>query len=137
MRIAFHSENGCCPCWIHEGIMYYLYEDYDGTWTLKSRRIGFVKKDRFYGKGIRKIHPSALLERYFKTKTGVKHERRGGYTFYFWEDKQYATDGQIITIKYQERYERPSFDTYLNCLNDAKEYLADKYSDGQMKLELN
>lgn len=137
MKIVFKSENGYCPSWTHDGILYYLYEDYDGTWTLKSRKLGFVKKDRFYGKGIHRIYPSEILARYFKDKTDVKCERHGNYTFYFWKGKQYATDGNIITVKYRDKYERPSFDTYLDCLNDAKGYLSEKYSDGQMKLELN
>lgn len=137
MKITFRSENGCCPSWTHDGIMYYLYEDYDGTWTLKSRKLGFVKKDRFYGKSPHKIYPSALLKRYFKEKTDVKLEYRGKYTFYFWNGKQYATDGEIITVKYQEIFERPLFDSYLDCMRDAKEYLQDKYSYEQLSLELN
>lgn len=103
----------------------------------QKQEVGVCKKDRFYGKGIHKIYPSALLARYFKGKEDVKCERSGNYTFYFWKGKQYATDGNIITVKYQDKYERPSFDTYLDCLNDAKEYLSEKYSDGQMKLDLS
>ena len=96
-----------------------------------------VKKDRFYGSGIHKIHPSFLLNRYFKNKTGVKYERFKQYEFYYWNGKQYATDGNIITVMYQYVYERPYFTSYLECLKDAKEYLLDKYADVQLELELN
>lgn len=137
MKITFKSENGHCPSWTHDGINYFIYEDYDGTWTLKSKRLGFVKKDRFYGSGIHKIHPSSLLNRYFKKKTGVKYERKGHYEFYYWNGKQYATDGNIITVTHQVACERPYFSSYFECLKDAKEYLADKYADGQLKRELN
>ena len=41
------------------------------------------------------------------------------------------TDGETISIMYEPNYERPSFDTYLECLRDAKEYLSEKYNDGQ------
>ena len=135
MKITFNSKNGCCPSWTHNGVKYYLYEDeYDGSWTLKSKRLGFVVKDRFYGTGIDRIYPTELLKRYFKTKDDVKCERRGSYTFYYWKDKMYATDGEIITVQYQERCERFPFDSYLECLRDAKKYLSEKYAEKQIRL---
>lgn len=134
MKITFKSKNGCCPEWEHDGIMYYLFEDYyDGTWTLMSRKIGFLKKDKFYGKGLHRIHPELVLERFFKDKEHVRYEKRGKYHFWHWDGKQFATDGEIITVKFDSKYERPSFGTYLECLNDAKEYLSQKY-DGQLSL---
>lgn len=100
-----------------------------------SRRRGFIKKDKFYRKGTFRVHPLTLLERYFEGKTDVKHVKDGRYHFYYWKDKQYATDGDVITVKYQEKYERPSFETYLECLSDAKQYLAKKYDDSQLSIE--
>lgn len=134
MKITFKSENGYCPAWEHDGITYFLYEDYDGTWTLKSRKHGFVAKTRFYKKGNFKVYPSALLHRYFKDKKNVKYERSGHYQFWYWSGMIYATNGEKIIIKYQAKFERPSFDNYLDCLRDAKEYLQEKYADGQMNL---
>lgn len=135
MKITFKSQNGCCPEWNHDGIKYYLFEDYDGTWALMSQKIGFLRKDRFYGKGLNKISPVSLLKRFFKNKDNVRYEvKSGGYHFWHWKGKQFATNGEIITVKYESRYERLPFDTYLECLRDAKEYLAEKYKDGQLSL---
>ena len=134
MKIVFKAQNGFCPKWEHDGTIYYLFEDYDGTWTLMSKKIGFLKKDKFYGKGTHRIHPGSLLKRFFKNKQHVRHEVDGKYSFYLWDGKRFVTDGETIAIMYIEQYERPSFDTYLECLHDAKEYLSKKYNDGQLSL---
>lgn len=136
MKITFKSKDGSCPEWVHDGITYYLFEDYDGdgTWTLMSQKIGFLKKDKFYGEGPNSIHPAAVLERFFKGKENVRYERRGRLSIWFWDGKEFATDGNSIVIIYQSAYERPSFGTYLECLRDAKEYLSKKYDDGQLSL---
>lgn len=129
MNIAFKSENGYCPSWKHDGITYFLYEDYDGTWTLKSRKLGCVEKTRF-----KKVSPYAVLHRFFKNKKNVRYERKGYYDFWYWDGKIFGTDGEKIVVKYQDVFERPSFNSYLECLKDAKEYLQEKYADGQMSL---
>lgn len=133
MKIAFKRRDGHCPEWEYDGIRYYLFEDYDGSWTLMSRKKGFLKKNRFYGSVLYRIHPQALLERFFRNKKFVKHEKKGRYSFWFWEGKQFATDGEIITVRYEDRYERPSFDSYWECLKDAKEYLSQKYDREQAR----
>lgn len=132
MKIAFKRRNGCCPGWEYDGIWYYLFEDYDGSWTLMSRKKGFLKKDQFYGSWPHRIYPEALLRRFFRNKKSVKYEKKGRYSFWFWEGKQFATDGEIITVRYADRYERPSFDSYRECLKDAKEYLSQKYDREQV-----
>lgn len=139
MKIVFKSENGFCPMWEHNGIRYFLYEDYDGSWTLKSKKLGYKKKSRFYrsDNGLHCVHPITLLERYFKRKSNVRYEKKGYYHFWYWQGKVFITNGIEIVIQYQEKYERPSFGTYLECLKDAKEYLQEKYSDGQLVLQLN
>lgn len=138
MKIVFNSKNGHCPKWEHDGIMNYLYEDYDG-WTLMSKKIGFMEKTRFYRSedGLHNVHPISLLNRFFKGKSNVRDEKSGHYHFYHWDGKLFSTDGNRITIQYESKYERPSFDTYLECLKDAKEYLQEKYSDEQLVLQLN
>ncbi len=55
-------------------------------------------------------------------------------SLWFWDGKQFATDGKIIVMRYQSKYERPSFGTYLECLRDAKGYLSQKYDDKQLSL---
>ncbi len=134
MKIKFKAKNGFCPEWVHDGISYYLFEDYDGTWTLMSQKVGVLKKDRFYGEGPKSIHPATVLERFFRGKENVQHERRGRLSLWFWDGKQFATDGKIIVMRYQSKYERPSFGTYLECLRDAKGYLSQKYDDKQLSL---
>lgn len=138
MKIVFKSENGFCPKWEHDGIMYYLYEDYDG-WTLMSKKIGFKEKTKFFKSenGLYSVHPISLLDRFFKRKSNVRYEKSGHYHFYYWDGKLFSTDGNRIAIQYESKYERPSFDTYLECLKDAKEYLQEKYADGQLVLKLS
>ena len=99
-----------------------------------SRKTGFLKKERFYGEGLHRIHPETLLERFFREKEHVRHERAGRFSFWFWDGKQFVTDGETIAIMYEKKYERPSFDTYMECLRDAKEYLFEKYDDRQLSL---
>lgn len=139
MKIVFKSEKGFCPMWEHNGIRYFLYEDYDGSWTLKSQKLGYKRKSRFYASDdeLHRVHPISLLERYFMSKSNVRYEKDGYYHFWYWQGKVFITNGTEIVIRYQENYERPSFDTYLECLKDAKEYLQEKYSDGQLVLQLN
>ena len=105
MKISFRTENGSCPKWEHEGLRYYLFEDYygDGSWTLMSQKIGFLKKDRFYGEGPKRIHPRALLERFFKEKS-VRYERSGEYSFWIWNGRRFVTDGKTIMIMYEKKY---------------------------------
>ena len=135
MKITFKSQNGCCPQWEHEGIRYYLYEDYDGSWTLMSKRIGFKIKNRFCkGKYGQRISPYTLLDRFFRNKNNVREKSSFHYKFYYWKGIQFATDGKDITIQYESSYERPSFDNYLDCLADAKAYLEEKYEIKQMSL---
>lgn len=134
MKITFRSENGSCPKWEHDGTEYYLLEDYDGTWSLMSQKIGFWEKNRFYGKGRKHIYPEALLARFFKGKKNVRFERNMNTSFWIWNGKRFATDGEKIAIMYEKEYERPSFGTYLECLKDAKKYLSEKYNDGQLSL---
>ena len=134
MKITFKAKNGSCPEWVHDGTRYYLFEDYygDGSWTLMSQKIGFLKKERFYGEGPHRIHPETLLERFFSGKENIRHERMRGPVY--WNGKEFATDGESIAIAYESKYERPSFDTYLECLRDAKEYLSEQYDSRQLSL---
>lgn len=136
MKITFKAKNGSCPEWVHDGTRYYLFEDYygDGSWTLMSQKIGFLKKERFYGEGPHRIHPETLLERFFSGKENIRHERMRGLSVWYWNGKEFATDGESIAIAYESKYERPSFDTYLECLRDAKEYLSEQYDSRQLSL---
>ena len=117
MKISFRAENGFCPKWEHEGMRYYLFEDYygDGSWTLMSQKIGFLKKDRFYGEGLKRIHPGALLKRFFKEKKCARHERSGEFSFWIWNGKRFMTDGETISIMYEPNYERPSLTPIWNA----------------------
>jgi len=134
MKIAFQAKNGYCPEWTHDGVKYYLYEDSEG-WSLMSKKIGFLKKDRFYKKGIKRVYPSSLLKRFFKNKKNVKYKKHQNYEFYYWQGKQFATDGKDITVQYECNYERYTCASYMDCLKDAKQYLEEKYfGDGQMSL---
>jgi len=134
MKIAFKSENGSCPKWEHDNIVYFLYEDTDGTWTLKSQKKGCRRKTHFYKKGSFKVYPTELLKRFFKNKKNVKERHSDNYHFYYWNGMIFATDGKEISVHYVDIWERPSFNSYLECLHDAKEYLSQKYSDRQISL---
>ncbi len=139
MNITFKSENGSCPKFIHNGTIFYLLEEKDSfgemSWVLKSKKIGFIEKTP------KKVCTYSLLKRFFKNKTyGVYNKpaykviQKGDYTFYYWHGKQIATDGRVITIQYESKYERPYFNSYAECLANAKEYISKTYMNEQLNL---
>lgn len=119
MKVVFKSENGFSPKFTYNGTRFYLLEEEDiygeTNWALKSQKVGFSKKKV-------KVNPYRLLNKFFKNKK-FRLESRYHYRFYYYKGKVIATDGEIITIKWDSNYERPYFNSYIECLQDAKEYI--------------
>lgn len=132
MKITFKAENGCCPKFDYNGVRFYILEEENWcgkiAWVLKSKRIGFLEKRP---KKTNPFYTYKVLARFFRNKKCTM-KNSGDFRFYFWQGKQIATDGRVITIQYESNYERPYFDNYVDCLADAKEYIIKTYMDEQL-----
>ena len=142
MNITFTAKNGFCPTFIYGDAIYVLREHQEGVWQLMSKKIGHVRKSRFYKSDRVNIQPREVLDRYFRNKKGYRYDRTGEYSTYYWNGLMYMASNTGIVVLYEEKPIGGIMDSYRECLEFAKKYLGriieeqekkDKEEGNQMK----
>ena len=127
--ITFHSKDGLCPYFICNGLKFFIQDekDYSGNWVynlqvkqIESETINFYneKQVELY---LKENH--ARLINYFQKKSLYENSARS-----------FVVKGnQVIKLGFIKQLTL-NYDSYSECLKDAKEYIQENYFDKQLSL---
>ncbi len=125
MEITFTNKNGMCPFFIHNDIKYYIQDTRDNhedgyKYCLMKKKLD---KETF---GIKKIEDLQIFLDKEKTKH-VYSNFNGSTKLYGNKNHYFKVDYGLlfhrVTKFHREEFLLGSYDSYLTCLNDSKEYI--------------
>lgn len=121
MKVTFRTENGCCPYFIWQDTMFYIQDrtDFKGHYT--------------YALYCKSTEPEKVME--FSNKEEVRkyiqsNQLRIAYSsgercLYRDRLREYIVEGTTVIVKLKPKMLSDEFPKYLDCLEYAKQYVAD------------